>query len=258
VGREQELAELVSACKSAADSDANLFLISGEPGIGKTRLADELASWAKGRGMQVLWGRCWEVGGTPSHWPWIQIIREFLRSLDPERRTLILESELTSDIIQQVAEIVPELQMGQPAIRPPSRENLDPNETRFRLFDAVTNFLKIGARSKPLLIVLDDLHDAGEASLAMLRFVAHELKGAPILIIATHRDAEIEQSSSLRAIIGEIARDARPIPLRGLSDSEVRRFVEVTAGHAPGDSLVAELCDATNGNPLFLDGSFEF
>src|SRR5258708_8436182 len=188
VGRERELAELVAACEAGADSDTHLFLIHGEPGIGKTRLADEVASRAKATGLQVLWGRCWEGGGAPAYWPWIQVIRTFLGALDPERRKLVLESEIAADTIHSVAQIVPDLRHAQSHLRPSAVDNLDPNEARFRLFDAVTSFLKAGARSRPMLIVLDDLHDADEASLAMLRFMAHELRGVPILLVATYRD----------------------------------------------------------------------
>ncbi|MDO8432339.1 MAG: AAA family ATPase [Candidatus Binatus sp.] len=254
VGRERELAELVSACESGADSDTHLFLIHGEPGIGKTRLADELASRAKARGMQILWGRCWEGGGAPAYWPWIQVIRSFLGGLDPERRKLVLESEIASDIIHQVAQIVPDLRHAKSSPRPLVTENLDPNEARFRLFDAVTNFLKMGARSRPMLIVLDDLHDADEASLALLRFMARELKGAAIMLVATYRDAEVRRSQSLSKLIGELSREARPIPMSGLSQTEVKRFVQFGAGQTPDDALVTKLCAATNGNPLFLDG----
>src|ERR1700731_765638 len=103
VGRERELAELVSACEAGADSDGHLFLIYGEPGIGKTRLADELASRAKARGLQVLWGRCWEGDGAPAYWPWIQVIRNFLGALDPRwRSNLAVESETATDIMRQV------------------------------------------------------------------------------------------------------------------------------------------------------------
>src|ERR1700736_3968372 len=110
VGRERELAELVSACESGADSDAHLYLIYGEPGIGKTRLADELASRVRAEGLRVLWGRCWEGGGAPAYWPWIQVIRRFLGTLDPERRAnLAIESEIASDMIRAVAQIVPDL-----------------------------------------------------------------------------------------------------------------------------------------------------
>src|SRR5712691_9618349 len=104
VGRERELAELVSACESGADSDTHLFLIHGEPGIGKTRLCDELASRAKARSIQILWGRCWEGGGAPAYWPWIQIIRGCLRGRDPTEISARLGSGAA-----QVARLVPEL-----------------------------------------------------------------------------------------------------------------------------------------------------
>jgi predicted ATPase len=103
VGRERELAELVSACEVGAQSDAHLFLIHGEPGIGKTRLAEELAVRAKALGLQVLWGRCWEGDGAPAYWPWIQVIRGFLGALDPQRRSnLAVESEIASDVIHEL------------------------------------------------------------------------------------------------------------------------------------------------------------
>jgi eukaryotic-like serine/threonine-protein kinase len=88
-------------------------LIYGEPGIGKTRLTDELASLAKARGWQVLWGRCWEGGGAPAFWPWIQVVRTFLGALDPERRRgQFLESEIASEIIREVAQMIPDLRPG--------------------------------------------------------------------------------------------------------------------------------------------------
>ena len=102
-----------------------------------------------------------------------------------------------------------------------------------------------------MLIVLDDLHDADEASLALLRFMARELKGAPIMIVATYRDMEVRRSPSLSKLIGELSREARSIPVGGLSESEVTKLVEFRAGQTPDEMLVAKLCAATNGNPLF-------
>src|SRR5690348_10264328 len=78
VGRERELGELRRALDQADSGQGRLFLISGEPGIGKTRLAEEVATDATSRGMRVVWGRCWEGGGAPAYWPWVQILRALI------------------------------------------------------------------------------------------------------------------------------------------------------------------------------------
>src|SRR5579859_7536746 len=254
IGRERELTELIGACESGGNGGAQLFLIHGEPGIGKTRLCDELCSRAKSRRMLVLWGKCWEGSGAPAYWPWIQIIRGYLSSLDGEQRKLLLESETSSDIIYEVAQIVPDLLHAHMSPRPPTNERLDPSEKRFRLFDAVTSFLKTAAQTRPMLLVLDDIHDADEASLAMLRFLARELTGAAIFVVVTYREVEVSRSAELSKLFGEISREGRSIPLRGFTASEVKTFVEVSSGRTPSDSLVSSLREATNGNPLFLDG----
>jgi predicted ATPase len=170
VGRERELSELRQALDETREGRGRLFLISGEPGIGKSRLAEEISREAAAHGMPAVWGRCWEGDGAPAYWPWIQVIRSFLSTLEPERRrSLALESEISSDIIHEVAQIIPDLRPKQPTPLPSVGDKLEPSEARFRLFDAVSNFLKIGARSHRMLIVFDDLHDADEASLGLLR-----------------------------------------------------------------------------------------
>ena len=184
------------------------------------------------------------------------MIRSFLDALDPQRRSnLATKSEVVaSDIIQEIAQIIPDLRLTQSTLRPAATEKLESSEARFRIFDAVTNFLKIGARSLPMLIVLDDLHDADDASLALLRFMARELKSTPIMIVATYREAEVRRSPSLSKLIGKLSRDAPSIPVSGLTESEVAKLVELKAGRTPNNRLVAKLCAATDGNPLFVDG----
>jgi tetratricopeptide (TPR) repeat protein len=251
VGRQQELAELRAALDETS-AHGRLFLISGEPGIGKTRLADELAVDARRRGVRVVWGRCWEGGGTPAYWPFIQIFRACLESIDSDRRGSILESEITAKVVEEVGQIVPELRSAHP--HEPPRSQVDPETARFRLFDAVANLLKTLARSSPILIVVDDLHDADLASLSMLGFIAREVRDAKILIVGTYRDAELRRSPERLKLVEQILHEGHQLPLAGLGEPEVGHLVESRAGRQPSEALIAKIHWLTGGNPLFVDG----
>jgi eukaryotic-like serine/threonine-protein kinase len=114
-GREHELREFRAAMDEAAAGYGRLMLVAGEPGIGKTRLAEELAAYATGVGARVLWGSCWEGDGAPAFWPWIQVLRVYVR----DRDTAILQRELGSGAAD-VARLVPELAQRYPELPPPS------------------------------------------------------------------------------------------------------------------------------------------
>ncbi len=254
VGRERELAESRAALDDARNRRGRLLLLSGEPGIGKTRLAEQIAREASARGMRVVWGRCWEGEGAPAYWPWIQVIRGCIGSADSPERRLVLESEQALSIVDPVAQIVPELRALASHPPRPAAARPDPEEARFQMFDSVARLLKSLARLGPLVIILDDLHDADDASLMMLRFVARGLPEASILMVGTYRDAEVRRSPELSKHVGDLSREARSISLAGLSEAEVAKFVGASSGQTPDDALVARLHEATNGNPLFLDG----
>ena len=118
--------------------------------IGKTRTAQELASHAEALGAQVLWGRCFEEEGTPPYWPWLQLLRSYIRQQTPEQ----LQVEMGSGAAN-IAEIAPELGEKLPNLETPP--SLEPEQARFRLFDSISTFLKNAAQSQPLMLVLDDL-----------------------------------------------------------------------------------------------------
>ena len=220
-----------------------MFLISGEPGIGKTRLADELAGDAASRGMRVVWGRCWEGGGAPAFLPWVDILRSLIIHEPRER-------ERRSALAPEIAQLIPELSAETDSPRIPS----DPTQARFRLFDAIVTLLKQLARAEPLIVILDDLHEADHSSLELLKFVARGLTDSRIVIVGTHRDAEVRRSPYLSETISEILRYGRAIQLAGLDQNEVTQMVEHRAQRLPSDAFASELYRVTAGNPLFVDG----
>ena len=248
VGRERELAELRASLDDASTGHGRLLLLSGEPGIGKTRLAEEISNDASTRGMRVVWGRSWAGGGAPAYWPIIQTLRTCIDDRDGEQLKALLGSGAS-----EIARLIPELKLSVPSLEE-TKATTDSESARFRLFDAVATLLKNVARIQPLLIVIDDLHDAAQPSLQMIRFVARETKDARLLIVGTFRDAEVRQSPELGKLIGDLIREGRTLSIAGLSQAEVGEFIERSTAKKADDKLVADLYHATDGNPLFVDG----
>ena len=244
VGYEQELASLEDLLEQALLGQGRFALISGEPGIGKSRLADELAAVAQARGAQVVWGRCATGGGAPAYWPWIQILRALVADRDPASLRTALGAG-GGELVQ----LVPDL--GDLVA---AAEVSDPEEGRFRLHDAAAAFVARIATERPLVIVFDDLHAADASSLALLQFAASALLAAPVLIVATYRDTEVAGESGITDSIGELARttDCLQLVLTGLTEEDTAHFVEVTAGVEPMPALAAAVHAASSGNPLFV------
>jgi DNA-binding SARP family transcriptional activator len=248
VGRERELTTLRSALDDALSGRGRLVVLGGEPGIGKSRLAEEVASSAGAGRAQVLWGRCWEAGGAPPYWPWAQALRSCVRDRSPEQ----LRAELGPGAAE-IADLVPDVRQRLPDVGV-SAALADPQQARFRLFDSIASFLKNAARSRPLVLVLDDLNWADEGSLLLLEFVARELVDAHMLVIGTYRDIELSRSHPLSKTLGELARERlfERVLLRGLSHEDVERFVEATWAFTPDQALVRALHTQTEGNPFFV------
>src|SRR4051794_32255275 len=219
VGRSSELEELRVGLDDTAAGRGSLFLLSGEPGIGKTRLMQELAREAVDRGWRVAAGRCWEEGGAPAYWPWIQAVRA-----------------LGGDFERLAAE---------------TGESVDPQTARFRLFDAIAQFLVATARARPLMVLLDDLHAADAASLVMLRFVSDAVTDAPVLIAGAYREREAQHHERAESF-AELSRVATRVSLQGLSVEEVEAYLAGATGEDPAHALVARLHVLTGGNPFFL------
>ena len=246
VGRESELDMLEGGLEDALSGRGRLFLLVGEPGIGKSRLADEFASRAKQRGANVLWGRCWEAGGASAYWPWMQSLRSYVRTRDSEA----LRS-LVGGRAPELAQLLPELEDLYPDL--PAPRTLDPDSARFRLFDSVTGFLRKAAREQALVLVLDDLHAADEPSLLLLRFLAGELAEIPVVVVGTYREHEAAEDEPVSASLSELHRlQSQQLRLGGLSEADVASFIELSTTVAPSERLVDALYTETEGNPLFV------
>jgi class 3 adenylate cyclase/tetratricopeptide (TPR) repeat protein len=241
------MGELKAALEDALSGRGRLVMVVGEPGIGKTRTAQELATYAGLRRCQVLWGRCYEGQGAPPYWPWVQAIRAYVREQDEPQ----LRSEMGAGAAD-IAEIVSDVRERLPDLKPPPA--LEPEQARFRLFDSITTFMKSASRRQPLVLILDDLHWADKPSLLLLEFVSREVGDARLLLLGAYRDVELSRQHPLAEALGELtrARLFQRVLLRGLGQEDVGRFIEMTTGSAPPEGLVRAVYTHTEGNPLFV------
>src|SRR5262245_33159636 len=247
IGRDRELSALRDALEHAKAGRGRVALLAGEPGIGKTRTAQELADHAVQQGTLVLWGRCPEEPGAPPYWPWLQLLRRYAELHDDETMRAMLGAHagvllaLDADLARRFT--------GQP----PPRPAIDPAEARFRLFDAMAEFWRRATADRPALFVFDDLHQADASSLRLLEFVAAQLGSVQLMILGTYRDSEMIRRDPLSNALAELARESsfERIRLTGFSSSETAEFVAGLAGPAAPE-LVSALYERTEGHPLFL------
>jgi class 3 adenylate cyclase len=247
-GRARELEVLVDAWKESGEGRGRVVLISGEPGIGKTRLSIETALVARRNGALVLAGRCDEEMGLP-YQPFVEAIR-FQAALGDE-----LPNEWFGAFPGELARLVPELADSISGLEPAVRS--DPESERSRLFEAVTSWLHTTAASVPVLLVLDDIHWADRPTLLLLRHLVHETARDPILIVGTYRSTDLDRSHPLSGMLADLRRDDRVARLAvdGLTADGVAELLERAAGHEL-DQPAIDLADAifaeTAGNPFFV------
>jgi predicted ATPase len=243
VGRKTELAELVGGLDEARQGRGGVWFVTGEPGIGKTRLVEEAAEHGVGAGASVHWGRCWEAGGAPAYWPWIEVLRALLRG-PPSSQA----QRAVTERARVLSQLLPEL-----AARGDARtaEQLGGERGRFELFDALACALCDAAREQPIVIVIEDLHVADDATLSVLELLNQQARSSRLCVIGTLRDADARLARGGGAL-ERLARGPRRIELGRLDKSAVGEFLAKAAGSPPS----AAACDAvhriTEGNPLFL------
>ncbi len=232
VGRERELGIVAGALRSAREGALRVVGLSGEPGMGKTRLASEIEAGARADGALAAWGRGIEEAG--AYAPWVAV----LQSLLPHA------GALPAAVLEDVRRLTGE---AGAAAAPVSGE-----DDRTRMFDAVAAVLARAAEPAGLVVVLDDLHWADRSSLELLRHVARAAGAARLLLVLAYREGEPEPGHPLPGLLEELARGRgfERVRLGGLALDEVRRFVPAEAGLR--DGFVRDLHERTGGNPFFV------
>ncbi|MEU8042054.1 BTAD domain-containing putative transcriptional regulator [Streptosporangium sp. NPDC049078] len=215
VGRDAE-AEVLE--RAVAGEGHRVVLLAGEPGIGKTSLAEHAAEAARARDHRVVWGRCWSDAGAPPFWPWTQAVRDLV-GRDGELARLAGAGQAGAG------------QAGQ-----------------FALYEAFARLLNEHGR---VLVVLDDLQWADTSSLRLLEFLASTRLCPELTVVATYRDTDVRPGEPLDHALGALLRlpHVRRLLLRGLAEEEIREYL----GRAGADpDLAAEMDRLTAGNPFFL------
>jgi predicted ATPase len=247
VGRQRELGTLKSALEDAAAGRGRVVMLAGEPGIGKTRMVEELAAYAASTGSQVLWGRCYEDSGAPPYWPWIEVTRARIREIEA--------GQLRQDMgtgAANVAEIVPEVRAKLPSLA--NLTDLNPEQARFQLFDAMTSFLVNTSQSQPLVLALEDLHWADTSSLRMLEFLGSRISDSRLMVVGAYRDGEVSPEHPLSQTLGTLSSEPsfRLETLRRFNAEETGSLIEATGGLQPTEGLIQKIQAHTEGNPMFV------
>ena len=244
VGRQAPLDTLSAAWKGARAGEGGIAIVSGEPGIGKTRLCREHARAVHADGGVVLFGRCVEDFGRPFE-PFVEAFRHLLAHVPQVVDLLPADAGELVRILPELASLIPEHR----------EQHVDAATQRFRLLDATVNWVKNLCRQAPVLFVVDDLCWADESTLALLRLLMEEMTLLPLSIVATYRPGDAVPGA--RKLLDDARRryPERFIPLRGLSEHEVVEFGSKVLGERARDHegrLLVRAGGRSAGNPLFL------
>jgi DNA-binding SARP family transcriptional activator len=228
VGRDHELAALVAALDESAD-DARFVVIEGEPGIGKTRLADELRTVARSRGAIAVWGRSDEGGAAPALWPWL-----------PPLRTMAAEAARVPVAVAQLLSGEVPMAAGQA------------RAAQFERFEAVAALLDEVVEARPVVVLLDDLQWADETSLELLGFLTGRLLRG-VLVAGTMRQLEVGRNDAVTDALAAIARRAgsRRIQLRGLTPAATATVLDAATDHRVAAGVAAAIHARAEGNPFY-------
>ena len=249
VGRAGERERLTGMWSTAEAGRRQVALLSGEPGIGKTRLATYVALEARAQGAVVLYGRCDEELGL-AHGPWLEALRHLVEHAPIE----VLERHVERHG-GDLRRLVPELGLRLPDA--PAPRQTDPETERYLMWGAATALLVEMSREAPIALVIDDLHWADRPTLSLLKHLVLTAPHARLLVVGAYRDSDLTREHPLTEFLAELRREhgVERIALKGLAQPDVVALMEASAGHemeATGQALAHEIVAETDGNPFFV------
>jgi len=249
VGREPERAELRRLLTQTLQGSGAVVMIGGEPGVGKTRLSEELAATATREGLQTFIGHCYEMEGGQ---PYVPIVEAFEQALSRAPSPAAFRQFLGEEAAE-VARLVPRLRQLCPDIPPPLQ--VPPAQERRHLFNSVWEVMARTGRAQPTVVVLDDLHWADEPTMLLVQHLAERVGDVPVLVVGLYRDSELDVGRPLSRMFEELIRRrlARRMTLKRLPAEAVGQMVTGLAGQEPPARLVEMLYTEADGNPFFTE-----
>lgn len=253
VGRSREIQRLQQAFRSASHDPCWIFFVSGEAGIGKTRLARELSSWAEAQQATILWSTCDELSSSLPYQPIIDLLSVHICSNTPEE----LRAALGQSVVD-LAKIIPEVRTLFPSL--PAPEPLGREVEQRNLYNAVASYMRTITATHQLLVVLDDLQWADPATIHLLSYIIqHTLpqknrEEHHLFFLFLYRADEVHETHPLRAMLSTHlrTRHAEEVRLKRLKQIEVQQMLTHMAGHEVEDAFTEEIYRHTEGNPFFI------
>ena len=251
VGRQAEYDKLVARLDALAGGTGTLVLLGGEPGVGKTRLSEELLAEARQRGMVVLTGHCYEEGQTPFA-PFVEMLEQLLREMPAD----VLRQALGEDAAD-LARLVPKIRVVLDDVPDPAV--LEPEQQRRVLFNAVLDLFRRLSVRQPVVMLLDDLHWADEATVGLLQHLTPHLSSMPLLGLGTYRDVELDVGKPFEKAMATLVRQKQAVRMsvRRLPETAVAELLTALGGSEPPASLIEAIFQETEGNPFFVGEVFQ-
>ena len=248
VGREAERSAIRAALDRALGGHGSLVMLGGGAGVGKSRLAMEMAEYASRVGFRCMVGHCYERDEPFPYLPFVEIIESALAqasSLEDFRRRI-------GDSAPELAQIVPSLRRVFPDIPPPL--DLPPAQKRRYLFQSISEGLARASHTRSYVYIVEDLHWADESTLSLLIHLANRVAQLPIVIIGTYRDGYSKHNSALTRTLEELIRMGnRPLKLGGLSKESIAQMLHSLSNAQVPESLVSLIFEESQGYPFFVE-----